>query len=245
MFVAGDTRQAPGAPIFTAPGGLHAHFPIWSADGAFIYFVQGDVPDKMDIWRVKRTGGSAERITMHTGRVSHPVLLDARTLVYLANDADGSGPWLYSIDVDRRIPHRLIAGGERYTSVSASASGDRLLVTITHQKRTLWRLPLGQVRDDGVPDDSATPSRIALASGTAFSPRVGPDYLVYISSVGGHESVWKMVGQSATELWSGADAKVIGAPAISPDGRRIAVIGPRQRTARFSMLYRPMVQTRE
>ena len=95
MFVAGDTRQAPGAPIFTAPGGLHAHFPIWSADGAFIYFVQGDVPDKMDIWRVKRTGGSAERITMHTGRVSHPVLLDARTLVYLANDADGSGPWLY------------------------------------------------------------------------------------------------------------------------------------------------------
>ena len=30
----------------------------------------------------------------HVGRVSHPVLLDRRTLVYLAGDADGSGPWL-------------------------------------------------------------------------------------------------------------------------------------------------------
>ena len=218
MFVTSDTRRPPGAPIFTAPAGLHAHFPRWSADGTLIYFVQGALPDNMDIWRVKRTGGAAERITMHNGRVSHPVLIDETTLIYLANDADGSGPWLYSIDVDRRIPHRLIAGAERYTSVSASGSGDRLLVTATHQKRTLWRLPLGDV-----PAGSARPMRIVLANGTAFSPRTGPDYLVYVSSAGGHESVWKLVGQSATELWSGAGANIIGAPAISPDGHRIAI----------------------
>jgi Tol biopolymer transport system component len=218
MFVTSDMRQAPGAPIFTARAGQHAHFPLWSADGTFIYFVQGVVPDKMDIWRVKRTGGEAERVTNHNGRVSHPVLLDARTLMYLADDADGSGPWLYSMDVDRRIPHRLIAGAEPYTSLSASAGGDRLLVTYAHEKRTLWRLPVGEV-----PDGSARPTRIALANGTAFSPRVGPDYLVYVASVGERDSVWKLAGQSTTELWSSPTAKVIGAPAISPDGHQIAV----------------------
>ena len=218
MFVTSDTRRLPGAPIFTAPAGLHAHFPLWSADGAFIYFVQGPLPDHMDIWRVKRTGGAAERLTSHNGGVSHPVLLDERTLVYLANDADGSGPWLYCIDVDRRIPHRLMAGAERYTSVSASANGARLLVTVTRQKRTLWRVPLA----DGL-DGSARPTRIPLENGAAFSPRIGPDYLVYVSSAGGRDSVWKLAGPSATELWSSPDAKVIGAPAISPDGHRVAV----------------------
>lgn len=218
MFVTSDPRRMPGAPIFTAPAGLHAHFPLWSADGAFIYFVQGPLPDHMDIWRVKRTGGAAERLTSHNGRVSHPVLLDDRTLIYLANDADGSGPWLYSIDVDRRMPHRLLAGAERYTSISASASGARLLVTVTRQKRTLWRVPLA----DGL-DGSARPTRIPLENGAAFSPRIGPGYLVYVSSAGGRDSVWKLAGQSATELWSSPDAKVIGAPAISPDGHRIAV----------------------
>ena len=189
MFVTSDTRQAPGAAIFTAPAGLHAHFPLWSADEAFIYFVQGALPDHMDIWRVKRTGGAAERLTSHNGRVSHPVLLDDRTLVYLANDADGSGPWLYCIDVDRRMPHRLMAGAERYTSVSASASGARLLVTVARQKRSLWRIPLA----DGL-DGTASPTRIPLENGAAFSPRIGPDYLVYVSSAGGRDSVWKLAG---------------------------------------------------
>ena len=70
---------------------------------AFIYFVQGELPDKLDIWRIRPTGGTPERITSHDGRVSYPVLLDRRTLMYLASDPDGSGPWLYSMDVDRRF----------------------------------------------------------------------------------------------------------------------------------------------
>ena len=36
-------------------------------------------------------GGTPERITSHNGRVSYPVLLDRRTLMYLASDPDGSG----------------------------------------------------------------------------------------------------------------------------------------------------------
>ena len=42
-------------------------------------------------------------MTSHNARVSYPVLLNRRTLVYLATDRDGSGPWLYGMDVD--APH--------------------------------------------------------------------------------------------------------------------------------------------
>ena len=150
MFVSDGSRLSDGPPIFTAPAGLHSHFPLWSPDSKFIYFVQGSLPDKLDIWRIPPTGGTPQRITSHDTRVTYPVLLDGRTLMYLASDSDGSGPWLYSMDVDRRIPHRLTSGLDRYTSLAASADGRRLVATLARPKRTLWRLPIADSSDQGV-----------------------------------------------------------------------------------------------
>ncbi len=140
MFVSDGSVRAGDRPIFTAPAGLHSHFPLWSPDAQFIYFVQGGLPDKLDIWRIRPTGGAPERITSQVGRVTHPVLLDRRTLMYLASGPDGSGPWLYSMDVERRIPHRLTSGFDRYTSLAASADGRRLVATRATPNGTLWRL---------------------------------------------------------------------------------------------------------
>ncbi len=92
MFVSDGTRVSGGQPIFTAPSGLHSHFPLWSPDSKFIYFVQGSLPDKLDIWRITPTGGNPQRITSHDTRVTYPVLLDGRTLMYLASDSDGARP---------------------------------------------------------------------------------------------------------------------------------------------------------
>jgi Tol biopolymer transport system component len=104
LFVSNGGLASGLRPIFAAPAGLHSHFPSWSPDTAYIYFVQGSLPDKLDIWRISPSGGTPERITSHNARVSHPVLLNRRTLMYLAGDSDGAGPWLYSMDVERRIP---------------------------------------------------------------------------------------------------------------------------------------------
>ena len=52
LFVSDGNRQANARPIFAAPAGIHAHFPLWSPDDRFIYFVQGALPDKLDIWRI-------------------------------------------------------------------------------------------------------------------------------------------------------------------------------------------------
>ena len=217
MFVSDGGKRSEGRPIFTAPAGLHCHFPLWATDAAFIYFVQGALPDKLDIWRITPTGGSPERITSHSARVTHPVLLDRRTLMYLASDPDGSGPWLYSVDVERRISHRLSSGLDRYTSLAASADGRRLIVTHASPKRTLWRLRLADS-----PAEASAAARISLTTGTGFSPRLGPDYLLYVSATSTSESIWKLANGTGTELWSGVGARVLGGPAISPDGRYIA-----------------------
>jgi Tol biopolymer transport system component len=217
LFVSDGGRRSEGRLIFTAPAGLHSHFPLWAPDMAFLYFVQGTLPDKLDIWRIRPSGGTPERITSHSGRVSYPVLLDRRTLMYLASDAEGSGPWLYSVDVERRIPHRLTYGLDRYTSLAASADGRRLVVTVADPKRTLWRLPIGDS-----PAEVSAAARMSLTTSTGFSPRLGPDYLLYVSASGTSESIWKLAKGTGTELWSGQGARIFGGPAISADGRKIA-----------------------
>jgi Tol biopolymer transport system component len=217
LFVSDGNQQAKTPAIYTATAGIHAHFPLWSPDNAFIYFVQGALPDKLDIWRIRPTGGTPERITSHNGRVIYPVLLDRRTLMYLASDPDGSGPWLYSMDVERRIPHRLTSGLERYTSLAASADGHRLVLTTANPKRTLWRL---RIADS--PGGVSAPARISLTTSTGFSPRLGPNYLLYVAATGSSDSIWKLDIGTGTELWSGAGAQIIGGPVIAPDGHHVA-----------------------
>ena len=217
LFVSNGSHSSDLRPIFTAPPGLHSHFPLWAPDATFIYFVQGSLPDKLDVWRIRPTGGIPERITSNNGRVTHPVLLDRRTLMYLATDPDGSGPWLYSMDVERRIPHRLTSGLDRYTSLAASADGRRLVATLATPKRTLWRLPIADS-----PAEVSAPVRISLTTNTGFSPRLGANYLLYVSATGSSESISKLANGTGTELWSGQGMQIIGGPAISPDGGRIA-----------------------
>jgi Tol biopolymer transport system component len=216
-FLADARRPADRQPIFTAPSGLHAHFPSWSPDGRFIYFVEGAVPDQFDVWRVPAGGGQAERITSHRGRVSYPVLLDRRTLVYLAADADGSGPWLYGMDVERRVPHRLGVGIDRYTSLSATPGGGRLVATVASARRSLWRVPLGDA-----PAGDAAATRLNVSTTTTFAPRFGPGFLVHVAESGGDQSIWRTAGGAATQIWSVPGAVVVGAPAVSPDGTEVA-----------------------
>ena len=135
-----------GRQIYVARPGFHNHFPVWSPDGAFIYFVHGLPLDESDIWRISTDGGEPERLTFHDSRVSFPTFLKNRTLMYLATDHDGSGPWIYALDVNRRTPHRISTGLEQYTSLSASADGQRLVATVSRSVERLWRVPIADRR---------------------------------------------------------------------------------------------------
>ena len=223
-------RDRPGRQIFAAPPGQHGHFPIWSPDDRFIYFVQGTLPDEMDVWRLE-PGGAPERLTFQNSHVSHPAFLDRRTLIYLTSAEDGSGPWVYAMDVRRREPRRISFGVETYTSLAASLDGSRLVVTVANPKGTLWRLPIS----DGV-SDATVPRRITLPTGSGRSPRFGSNSLLYVSSQGGSEGIWKLASGTAVALWSAPGARVVGGPALSRDGRRIAVtVEERGRTRLVAM----------
>lgn len=216
MFVREAGPTSPDRSLHAAPAGQHSHYPLWSPDRTFIYFVQGVVPDRMDIWRIPAGGGAPEQVSQHAAHVSHPVFLDARTLVYLAGDASGAG--VYSIDLERHRTRRLSSGIDRYTSLAASADGKRIVVTRATTRRTFWRLAIG----DGVAG-IAEARRVALTTGSGFAPRLGPGYLLYVVRNAAGDTLWKLEGEVATELWTAPEARVLGAPAIAPDGRRLAL----------------------
>jgi Tol biopolymer transport system component len=219
MYVRDSRQRSEARQIFAAPPGLHSHFPVWSPDQEFIYFVQGSLPEQLDIWRIRPTGGMPERITNHDSFVSHPVFVNARTLLYLASNRDGSGPWIHSLDIAERRPRRTSFGIDRYTSLSASADGRRLVATLANPKSTLWRVPI-----TGGRAEMSAIRRIPLNTGSGSSPRLAAGYLLYVSAKGTGDSIWKLQSDSSSEVWSAPDAQIIGGPAISHDGRRIAFV---------------------
>jgi Tol biopolymer transport system component len=203
--------------IFIAERGVHCHFPLWSPDGAFVYFVQGFPPDEMDIWRIRATGGSPERITHQPSRVAHLTFLDRQTLLYTSRDVDGSGPWLYGINVNRRVPHRISFGVERYTSIAADREGRRLVASVANPDANIWRVSMS----GGVAEETDA-HRVTLPAVRGLSPRIGPNYTLYLSSKGGDDGMYKLENGEPLELWNGSHGRVLAGPAIAPDGKRIA-----------------------
>jgi Tol biopolymer transport system component len=72
------------------------------------------------------------------------------------------------------------------------------------------------------PAEVSAAAPISLTTGTGFAPRLGANYLLYVSATGTSESIWKLANETSTELWNGQGARVFGGPAISHDGRYIA-----------------------
>ncbi len=219
MFVTGPNQLPPGGWIFADSPGRHAHFPVWSPDEAFIYFVGGILPNELDLWRIKPVGGPAERVTCHDSRVAYPVFVNRRTLLYLATGTDGSGPWLHALDVDRRVAHRIGSGIDRYTSLAVSGDRRRLVATRSNPKAELWRAVLCDT-----PASISSATRVRFPTGSGRSPRFGPGYLLYVSSTGTSDSLWRLVDGAAAELWSAPPgAQIVGGPAVSTDGARVAI----------------------
>ncbi len=174
LFVSEGNPHPGGQPIFTAPAGLHSHFPLWSSDAVFVYFVRGSLPDKLDIWRIPAAGGTPERITSQDASVSYPVLFGRHTLMYLASDPDGSGPWLYSMDINRRIPigWGLALNDTRRWQPALTVPVLRLRWQVPGQHCCGCELPIRR-------PEVSTADPILLTTGMGFSPRLGPNYLLY------------------------------------------------------------------
>ena len=218
MFVTDHTGASPRRILIDSPG-IHNHFPVWSRDGQWIYFVRGSpTTSQMDLWRISPNGGEPERLTQHNSEVSSPAPLDLRTVIYVARDRDGSGPWLWALDVNRKTTHRISFGFEKYVSVAASADGRHLVAIEASLVPSLWSVPiLNRVAEER--DAKPYPVGTVRASG----PRFGGTSLFYLSSRGTGDGLWRYQDGQTTEIWKGSDGALLDPPAVSADGRRVAI----------------------
>src|SRR3984957_11914687 len=222
MFVTDRTGASPHQILIDNPG-FHNHYPVWSRDGQWIYFVRGFVTTShMDLWRISPKGGEPERLTQHNSEVSSPAPLDLRTIVYVARDRDGSGPWLWALDVNRKSTHRISFGLEKYVSVAATADGRHLVATEASPTPSLWSVPiLNRVAEER----DAKPYPVGTVR--ALGPRFGGTSLFYLSSRGTGDGLWRFENGQTTEIWKGSDGALLDPPAVSADGRRVAIALPR------------------
>ena len=175
MFVT-DRSGANARQIFVDRPGLHNHFPAWSPDGRWIYFVHGtpDTRDR-DLFRIDPAGGNPERLTYRNTDIAYPTPVGNRTVFYVARDSDGSGPWLWALDLKSRESRRMSIGLEQYTSVQASADGLKLVADISNPAAGLWTVP---ILDRVAGEADVKP--FAVQNVRALAPRFGGSSLFYL-----------------------------------------------------------------
>ena len=222
LFVA--DRTGADARRILVEKGVHNHNPVWSSDGQWIYFARGLEPtDAMDVWRVRPSGESLERLTERGSAVNFMAPLDTRTLLYVARADDWSGPWLWALDVERKVTRRVSSGLGHYTSVSASRDGRRVVATVANPSASLWRVPL---LDRQAEDRDVDP--YPLPTARALAPRFGGTSLFYLSAVGTGDGLWRAHDGQSSTVQRGADGTLSEPPAVSPDGGRVAIIVRRE-----------------
>jgi Tol biopolymer transport system component len=218
LFVA-DRTGADALQVLVEKG-VHHHNPVWSSDGQWIYLARGlDPTEAMDVWRVRPSGQSLERLTEHGTAVNFLVPLDTRTLLYVARAKDRSGPWLWGLDVERKATRRVSSGLEQYTTVAASRDGRRVVATVANPTASLWRVPL---RSRQAEERDVQP--YPLPTARALAPRFAGTSLFYLSTVGPGDGLWRVQDGQAAAVSKGGDGGLFEPPAVSPDGSRAAII---------------------
>jgi serine/threonine protein kinase len=220
MFMTDLTGGNPSQIFVNQSSDIHNHYPAWSLDGHWIYFVRGTpTTGEMDLWRVSPDGKTAEQLTHHKSAVSYPAPAGERTVFYVAQDQDGSGPWMWALDTERKITRRVSFGLEKYVSVAATADGRRLVATVANPSAALYSVP---ILDHVAQERDVKP--FALPTVRALAPRFRGPSLFYLSSQGTGDGLWRYQDGQVLEIWKGSDGALLEPVAVSSDGRRLAFV---------------------
>ena len=207
-------------------GGMHKHWPAWSADGRYIYFnysISTSNAEPSELYRVPVAGGDVEPVVATTRRAIFPVFLPgARGLVYAANPF-GADLSLWWRPVAAGQAQRLTTGLGEYGQPSVSADGRMLVATVAEPRQAIVSL----VVDGG--DAAAQPRELGDATTSDLDPSLSPDgrRLVFSSARSGNRNLWIAAadGTRAQPLTSGS--AIDDRPAFSLDGKSIAFVSDR------------------
>ena len=221
----------PGDPTFVADrngvnkrqivqneAGLHNHFPAWSNDGRWIYLVRGrPATHEMDLWRISPDGGQPQQLTHLNTDIAYPTPIDERTILFIAHNENGAGPWLWAFDAVSRTSRRVSSGLEVYTALAVTADGKRLAASVVNPQVNLWSVPITA----GIAEEKDV-TAFSLPNVRAQAPRFGGGSLFYLSSRDGADGLWSYRDGQALELWKGSDGALQSPPAVSANGNSVA-----------------------
>jgi len=198
--------------------GLHNHYQVWSKDGRWIYLARGrPATHEMDLWRIRPDGGGLEQLTHLNTDIGYPTPISERTILFVAHNQDGAGPWLWAFDPKTRTSRRVSSGLEEYTALAATEDGRRLAASVVNPQVNLWSIPITSrvVQEHEV-------EAFQVPTARSWAPRFGGGSLLYLSSRDGADGLWNYRDGKALEIWKGSEGALQSPVAVSADGSDVA-----------------------
>ena len=217
-----DASGANARTLVPVSGGVHMHWPAWSADDEYIYVIRGISTQNLEpseIYRVSVASGQLERVVATSRRAVYPFpAIDGSGLLYSANPVSSElALWWMPLG---RNPMRVTTGVGEYSEARLSADKRTMVATTYQDRRSLRVLPIA---------GASAMTELTQGSTGDYDPMVSPrgDRLAFSSTRSGNRHIWtsRLDGSDPRELTSG-DA-VDERPAWSPDGSTIAFVSSR------------------
>ena len=209
--------------IVSQQPGRHIHWPAWSRDSQYIYFIHTYDTwhnEPSETYRVPAAGGAIEPVVQSVRRAIYPVPLPGGDLLFAGNPE--------MVDLGLRwkpagagAEQPLTIGLGEYAEPKLSADGRKLVAALVNQRQLLFTLP--------VTAGSGVMHPLTDGYGGELDPSLDPqaDRLVFSSARAGHRSLWLARADGADARPLTIDSAIDERPAFSPDGQQIAFVSDR------------------
>lgn len=223
IYIHGE-KDLSGEPVDVGGPGIHLHYPSWSIDEEWIYYSKG-VPSiwAMDLWRTRVDGTEQEQLTFDHLDVAFPTPISEEMVLFIAKESDGSGPYIFHLDVPSGEVHRATVGVEHYTSLHASDDGHTVVATRASPTSALWRVPLRR-RDEARVQEGDVERLSEVATLGAHTPALRGERLFYLLSYGGGDGLHVLEDGRQRELWEDSSEPLMFPPSVSPSGEKVALV---------------------